>query len=639
MVPTSPDEPSLPSLPQTFGSRLRSYFSTPTEQQLIEEHRRTVLLRTRVAAVIAAVVIPFTILVYFNIFRPDELPVALTISGGAEIGVLLVVLATKSRLFREHYHVPFFLLVGVVCAGTEAILLQLTGGGGTSTFVFPYFLVLFGIATLFPSRFFWCMASCAMSPISYIASELWVSGHLSPGPASATLILLIDYAFIAAIANRVTTRLFFREAENRFALEVANRQLREMDKAKSDFFANISHDLRSPLTVILGPLAALSADQQSLQPRHVHYLQLALGGAAKLDSMINDLLELARIDAGVGKLRVGRVDLKELLGGLLEASTPYAQSLGLRFHYRAPNTPVIVYVDGDKIERVLMNLVSNACKFSPSGTSITVELNDFPERVEVSVTDQGAGIAPADQARIFGRFSRGKDESHRRTRGAGLGLAVVKEFVELHKGQVSVESELNKGSCFTVMLPKGNESEHSSSDRAHVVRSRAPARLLLPSTLKGMDAPLAPAGAPKILVVEDTDEVRSFLEAELGHEFTLYSAQDGVEALRMIQELDVDLVILDVMLPELDGVEVCRRLRAAPRTGNVPVLMYSARGDVQTRLEAFGAGADDFVHKPFEPRELKARLYAMLRRRGFPSKAAPATSVGRTGVARHDVPH
>jgi signal transduction histidine kinase/ActR/RegA family two-component response regulator len=617
----------------SFLSRIAVYFATPRDEQSVEEHRRTVLWRTRAGALISAIVIPFTILVYFQLFRPSEIERAAWVSVCAELGVLVIVVSTRMQFFARFFHVPFFLLVGGVCAATEAVVLQLTGGGSQGNFLFPYFLVLFGIATLFPSRFLWGMAASAMMPISYVISEIWVRGEVPAGPARANLILLLDYAFMATIANRLTTRVFFREVAHRFALEVANRQLRELDRAKSDFFANVSHDLRSPLTVVLGPLSALAADKQNLQPRHLHYLQLALGGAAKLDSMINDLLELARIDAGVGTLRLGRVQLRELVGQLLESSTPYAQSLGLRFVFRKPEHPVPVQGDADKLERVLMNLLTNACKFSRADTVITVELLDLGERVQLSVKDQGAGIAPEDQAHIFGRFARGKDEGNRRTRGAGLGLAVVKEFVELHKGEVGLSSELGKGSCFTVILPKGEALPESSTaaEGPAMVRSRPPSQLLMSNAAASQARQVAPPGSPRVLIVEDTNEVRSFLEVELSQTFELHSSEDGNEALEKLDTVRPDVMVLDVMLPEVDGVEVCRRIRASAAWSSLPILMYSARGDLQTRLDAFAAGADDFLHKPFEPRELHARLSALIRR--YRRDVAPPVSAEERGHA------
>jgi signal transduction histidine kinase/CheY-like chemotaxis protein len=594
-------------------ARLRRWVSTPTAEAMVEEHRQTVLFRSKVSAWIAAVVIPFTIFVYVLAFQPQSLGTAIAITAAAELGVILVLVGLQTELFRRHFHLPFFLLVGIVCEFTESAILQLTGGGAQSNFLFPYFLVLFGVAALFPSRSRWAVAAVVMAPVTYVVGELFVQGSIESGPPIAKLILLADYAFIAAIANRVTTRIFFSEVENRLALEVANKQLRELDKAKSDFFANLSHDLRSPLTVILGPLSAIVNDPRGLDGQQRAYLDHALRGATRLDAMINDLLELARIDAGVGKLELSRIDLAELAEGLVQASRPYAASRGVVIELDAPPYPVMSDVDADKMERVLMNLLSNACKFSSAGT-VTVRVRE-EAGVVVSVSDFGRGIALDDVPRLFNRFSRGKDESTRRTSGAGLGLAVVKEFVELHGGTVSVESELGKGSTFTVRLPPNVASAEPHTEGPTVIRSRPPPQLLLPPVPGPLPEP-TPSGVkrPRLLLIEDSEELRSFLSSELASTYEVEAAEQGEAGLVAAHRQRPDLVVADVMLPGIDGIEVCRRLRDDPSTATLPILVFSARGDIQTRLDAFGAGADDFVHKPLEPRELKARLDSLLRR-------------------------
>lgn len=598
------------------ANAVRRWTELPSDRALLEEHRQTVLFRTRVAAWIAAVVIPFTILTYVGTLLPDSLPVAAVVTAGAEVGVLLVLVSLRTTVFRRHYHVPFFALAGIVCHGTEIAVLELTGGGARSHFLFPYFLVMFGVATLFPARFAWTLATVVTAPLSYLAGELAAHGSLEPGASRANLILLVDYAFIAAIASRVTTRLFFSEAENRRALEVANHQLRELDKAKSDFFANVSHDLRSPLTVILGPLNSILGQEASLSPRNRQYLQLALSGAARLDSMVNDLLDLARIDAGLGSIAPQRVDATGLLGDLVEAVRPWAAQNGIAVVFDGPGRPVYARIDADKIERVAMNLLSNAFKYSAAGTQVAVRLRSGEDGLWIEVADQGAGIAPEDLERIFVRFTRGRGQEAGRTRGAGLGLAVVREFVDLHGGRVAVESGVGKGSTFKVQLPpscldKGPDQPEAERGR----RTGVPPHLLLPPrpVSAGATADVT-NGRPRVLVVDDEDPVRLFLATELEPAFEVLAVADAERALEVAARERPDVAVVDIMLPGMDGIELCRRFRADAATRGLPILAYSARGDLKTRLDAFAAGADDFVHKPFEPRELKVRLESLLRR-------------------------
>jgi signal transduction histidine kinase/CheY-like chemotaxis protein len=613
-----------------LGGWLRAWFTLPREPWLREEHQRMVLHRTQVAALIAVVVMPFTILTDALVHRPDARVQMLAVSVAADALALALWFALRARRFDRLPYLPFFLLVVGICYPTESYVLQLTGGGAESHFIYPYFVVLFGLATLFPAHAAWAAAAIAAAPVSYWVSELAASGSLAPGRPTSQLILLIDSAFIAFFASRVTTRLFFREAEHRFALERANVQLRELDRAKGEFFAGLSHDLRSPLTVILGPLSALQEEAEGLGPHGRRYLELAMGGAARLDAMINDLLELARIDAGVGELKRADVDVGRLVADLVESNRLYAEGLGLRLVLEAPAEPVRAAVDPDKLERVVMNLLSNACKFSSKGTSIRVRLEDAGAALLLQVADQGMGIPAEDLPRIFARFARGAHQDLRRTRGAGVGLAVVKDFVELHGGSVAVQSALNVGTTFTVRLPRVALPEAPAAAPAlvPVLRSRPPNGLLLPAATLPLPTPAGPR--PRLLLVEDSIEVRAFLDAQLSAGFEVLAAATAEDGLARLARGPVDLVLTDVMLPDMDGLELTRRLRAGHATARLPILIFSARGSVQTRLDAFAAGADDFVNKPFDPRELQARLHALLRR-GAPPLASSAPRLSEEG--------
>lgn len=589
--------------------------------EVASEHRRVLLRRTRTAAGVAAWLLPLVLLAHATRASRHALPELLVLATG--VGVLSTLLwwrlgwkAGLARLER-HFHLPFFFLI-TLGAFTGALLLRLGGGALESDSLPIHLLALFAVAAFFPARLGWAAAAAALQPLAYATVRFGLLGAPFAGRPFADCLLLLESALVATVANGLTTRIFFREAWHRSELESANRRQRELDRAKSDFFANLSHDLRSPLTVVLGPLSAILNDTDTLDPRHRHYLELALGGAARLDSMINDILELARIDSGVGVLNPAPVELRELTGSLVTSIAPYAATLGVKLSFEPPDTPLTAMADTDKLERILMNLISNGCKFSGSGTEVTVSLRDAGENIELSVRDQGPGIAPEELEHIFGRFARSKDEGLSAIGGTGLGLAVVKQFVEMHRGQVGVTSKLGEGAVFTVKLPKAMKGlpAQSAPPSVPITRSRPPPHLLIShlDPHRQAAAPGPAANGPRLLLVEDTPEVRQFLVPELGRSFKLKVAFDGSEALRLAHDTDPELVILDIMLPGMDGFELCRRLRADPQTATVPVIAFSARGDVQTRLDAFAAGADDFLHKPFEARELRARIDSLLRR-------------------------
>ena len=398
-------------------------------------------------------------------------------------------------------------------------------------------------------------------------------------------------------------------------LKVALARQLELDQLKTRFFTNINHDLRSPLTVVTGALTSL-LNRQTGAARQRHFLEMALRSASRLETMINDMLELSRIDAGEGRLELARVDLKQVLEELLQDTQPYAASLEIKLIFRLPDRPLLLDLDVSKIERVVMNLLSNACKFSPAGSTITVHLEETVEGARISVEDQGMGIAPEDCSRIFERFVRGSGEEHRRVRGTGLGLSVVKEFVELHGGKVSVTSKVGQGTTFLVQLPRSlltrADVRLASVERQRTARGllRADMAVVAPPRSEG---PVV--GRRSLLLVDDSEEVRRYLCAELSEDYLIKEAADAEEGLRYLSDQRPDVVVSDVMLPGMSGYEFCRKLRGEPALAQLPLLLFSSRSELQARLDAFDAGADDFLPKPFHPHELSARLQALLRRK------------------------
>ncbi len=421
------------------------------------------------------------------------------------------------------------------------------------------------------------------------------------------------------------------DAANR-ELRDANQRLSELDAAKTAFFSNISHEFRTPLTLMLGPLEESLADGAPLvgAPQRAR-LQLAHANALRLLKMVNALLDFSRLEAGRLRGTFAPVDLAALTGTLAAMFQTAFDRAGLRLILDCPTLSGPVWIDRDLWERIVPNLVSNALKFTWSG-AVTVRVSELPKRAVVEISDTGTGIAAAELPRIFERFHRIEGAVGRTHEGAGIGLALVRELVELHGGSVGVTSVPGTGSTFRIEIPKGFAhlredsvlhaapaarsgvpgSGYASVPHAHVVEAARWADASAERTLS--TAATATADRPgkghqaQILVVDDNAELRRYIAGLLAPHYDVVTASDGREALGIIRAGAPDLVLSDVMMPSGTGVELVREMRADPSTVAVPVILLSARAGEGSTLEGLEAGADDYLTKPFTAHELLARV-------------------------------
>ncbi len=422
------------------------------------------------------------------------------------------------------------------------------------------------------------------------------------------------------------------DAANR-RLRDANKKLSELDAAKTAFFSNISHEFRTPLTLMLGPLEeALADDDPSLDATHRGRLQLAHANALRLLKMVNALLDFSRLEAGRLGGTFAPVDLASAtanLAGMFQAAFDRA---GLQLVLDCPRLSEPVWIDRDLWEKVIPNLVSNAFKFTWSG-SVTVRVDELPERAVVEVIDTGTGIAAAELPRIFERFHRVEGAVGRTHEGAGIGLALVRELVELHGGRLSATSTPGAGSTFRIEIPKGfahlreesvlhsavdartdpyEPAGYTSAPQAHVVeaaRGIEPPSAAREGAMPDLGSDRTRKGPrAQILVVDDNADLRRYIASLLVPYYEVVTANDGREALDMIRVRAPDLVLSDVMMPRLTGVELVREMRAAPATVVVPVILLSARAGEGSTIEGLDAGADDYLTKPFTAQELLARV-------------------------------
>jgi signal transduction histidine kinase len=434
-----------------------------------------------------------------------------------------------------------------------------------------------------------------------------------------------------------------RTAELRQAtqgLSEALSKLQDLDRTKTDFFNNVSHELRSPLTLILAPLDDLMSGRPTTGGERAAY-ETIHRNASRLLRLINQLLDLAKIDAGQMRLHRTPTDLPELVRGSLEGFRAAAQKRGVVLSHHLPDVMSTILLDAPWIDSALTNLVANAVRLTPRGGTVQVRVTDTGDEVRLSVSDDGPGIAPADQAKIFERFAQG-DSTKRVIGGTGIGLALVREAARLHGGDVELVSEVGKGSSFTLRLPRRTDVESSAAPE-RTLPSLPAVRVLADEVSSESAEPgerSGPVGgAPLALVVEDNPELRNFIADVLSARYRVRSAADGRAGLALAKELRPDVVVSDVAMPEMDGYELCRRLRSQDETSGVPILLVTARTDVNSVLQGFDAGANDYLLKPFHARELLARVDVHVRLRRLISQLARQERLAALGSLAASVAH
>jgi PAS domain S-box-containing protein len=441
-------------------------------------------------------------------------------------------------------------------------------------------------------------------------------------------------------------RDFFTQVAGQVAMAIANAQayeeerkraeaLAELDRAKTIFFSNVSHEFRTPLTLILNPLEELlnSLDGR-LQPDEREQFQLVQRNGLRLQKLVNTLLDFSRIEAGRIQAAYEPTDLASFTAELASVfrSTIERAEMALEIECEPLLEPV--YVDREMWEKIVLNLMSNAFKFTFTG-KVAVRLRSVGDRVELSVRDTGVGIPAAELPRLFERFHRVSGTRSRTYEGSGIGLALVQELVKLHQGAIEVESVEGEGTCFKVSIPKG--TKHLPQDRIGTPRTLTSTALganvyleeaqrWLPQSAEGVetryiaslqDSPLSSEGRTRearILLVDDNADMRDYVKRLLvAQQYEVEAVSDGLEALSAIRQQMPDLVLTDVMMPNLDGFGLLQALRSEPQTQEIPIILLSARAGEEARIEGLSAGADDYLIKPFSARELLARVEASLK--------------------------
>ena len=393
--------------------------------------------------------------------------------------------------------------------------------------------------------------------------------------------------------------------------EAEAKRLAELDAAKSRFFANVSHEFRTPLTLIISPVTdALEKDGLSNDDRRRY--KLILSNAQRLLRLINQLLDLSRLDAGRFKLERSDSELVSFIAGLVRSFQPLAERTGISLKFRTQLSARSVMFDANVMSGIVNNLLSNALKFTPSGGKVWVTLAERDDGVfEIVVKDTGPGIPKNALPRIFDRFEQVDRIVGSDSFGSGIGLALAKELAELHGGILLVESEEGFGSAFIVRLKLAAAETGAVASRIELLDP--------PGYDDGTDViedvtavPESAENHPTVLVVDDNPEIRSLVVDLLGSSFNIVEASDGEEGIRAALEYEPELVVTDLMMPGLDGIGLCRRIRSEARLKHVAIILLTARADDESTLEGLAAGADDYIVKPFHAATLRAKALNLI---------------------------
>lgn len=461
------------------------------------------------------------------------------------------------------------------------------------------------------------------------------------------------YVILFGLALYGLRRFELRRTQLQNELEMKDfeaQKLQEVDRMKSRFFADISHEFRTPLTLMLGPVEKILPAIKDKERRED--LRVMQRNARRLQRLVEQLLDLSRIEARRMPLRAQQADIVPKIREWVASFVSLAESKNISLNLHFPDQPILAYFDAEKLEKIVYNLLSNAFKFTPEGGKVIVEIvivdlglqiaeewekrksairnpkSEIDQFVQLTVKDTGIGIPKEHLPHIFDRFYRASEALTGEQGGTGIGLALTKQFVELHHGEIKVESEIGKGSTFIVRLPLGKDhlqpEEIAASGKGQEAIDRD---AIVPSIQPSIDPPIQDRASsdkypatksterPLLLIVEDNADMRSYLRNSLSPDFEIVEAENGEAGYQVACKKTPDLIVSDVMMPVMDGFALCEKLKTDQRTSHIPVILLTARAGQEDKLEGLEIGADDYLTKPFDARELQIRVKNLIAQR------------------------
>ena len=424
------------------------------------------------------------------------------------------------------------------------------------------------------------------------------------------------YALLAeATKNALAKARAYQEERNKA------EALAEIDKAKTAFFSNVSHEFRTPLTLMLGSLEEMlkngkreSNDKEALQTTHRNALRLL--------RLVNNLLDFSSIEAGKTRMQYRLTDIAEYTSDLASNFRSIIENAGLRFHIKSDTIIQPVYVDKEMWEKIVLNLLSNAFKYTLEG-GIELSLTTQNNHVVLTVKDTGVGIPENELPKMFRRFHRVQNVTGRTYEGTGIGLSLVKELVNLHGGEIRVSSKMGKGTAFTVSIPTGKthlpkesvvEKEVDfTASLSDAFLEEAASLIEQPFSNNGNGEHGVAKNSPTVLIVDDNADMRTYIKSLLQKQYNVVTANNGMDALHKIKSDSPDLVLSDVMMPIMDGIQLVKEVKENQATAQIPVILLSARAGEEAKIEGYDIGADDYLVKPFSAKELLARVASQIK--------------------------
>ena len=540
-----------------------------------------------------------------------------------------------------------------------AIALALFDVGGIAimiwsqnSYVQGLYIIVIGLVVTVPLTFRDTIFLYVMIWLSYALPSFFNISRVSWLNIIYNLFFLTSLILIGALGSYVMDRLRRSELRSRAQLEEmtgklqeSNAKLKTLDELKTQFFANVNHELRTPLTLILAPLKAILENKMGkVSAALKDTLETMQRNGYRLLKLINNLLDLTKLEEGKMRLKIRTVNFIDFTSSLLSSVKPLADHKQIRLYFQHPPHDIALTVDPDQFEKVILNLLSNALKFTPPGGKITVYLEDKDSTISMTVEDTGIGIPANMLETIFNRFSQVDGSMSRPQEGTGIGLSLAREIVLLHLGSIRAESELGKGSRFIVEVVKGED--HFSAEvldrrqdeqpvglKRRVTDTQEPRvqdivtdfhRLQLVD-LERVD--IEGGGSTKthdalILVIDDNPEVLKLMKMLLSDEFDLEMTTSAEKGLALLKEKNPDLVLCDVMMPGMDGHAFSRAVKSDESLKHIPIILVTARTGAEMLAQGIQAGADDYISKPFDSVELKARIRSLLRFREVESELA-----------------